>query len=160
LLERAKATVTIFSEPYPPIRACWAVFLSWFLAQLFKILTGVIREKRLNLLWIFDTGGMPSSHTSTVASLATAVCLYYGAITMPFLITLVFTIIIMFDAVGVRRSVGRQAQILNKISEELNEKGHVEEGRVKELLGHTPIEVLAGAAVGIVITLILCKAGV
>ena len=150
----------IFSEPYPPIRACWAVFLSWFLAQLFKVLTGVIRERRLNFRWIFDTGGMPSSHTATVAALATTVCLYYGAISMPSLIAVVFTIIIMFDAVGVRRSVGRQAQILNQISQELSEKGHVKEGRVKELLGHTPIEVLVGAAVGIIIALILCKVGI
>lgn len=79
---------------------------------------------------------------------------------MPSLIAVVFAIIIMFDAVGVRRSVGRQAQILNQISQELSEKGHVTEGRVKELLGHTPIEVLVGAAVGIVIALILCKVGI
>lgn len=148
--------MTTFVEPFAPVKACWAVFLSWFCAQLYKVLTGMIREKRLNLRWIFDTGGMPSSHTATVASLSTAAALYYGVVTMPFLITLVFSIIIMFDAAGVRRSVGKQAQILNKMSDELHEKGHVSEAQVKELLGHTPVEVLAGAAVGVFLTFIIC----
>jgi len=119
-------------------------------------MSGLIQEKRLNLRLIFDTGGMPSSHAATVASLSTVVALYYGVLTMPSLITIIFTIIIMFDAAGVRRSVGKQAQVLNKMSDELNEKGYVSDARVKELLGHTPIEVLVGAALGILFGLSIC----
>lgn len=145
-----------FQEPFAPIRAFWAVFLSWFISQLAKVILGVFREKRLNLRWIFDTGGMPSSHSATVASLATATGLYYGLFSMPFLIALIFTIITMFDAAGVRRSVGKQAQVLNKMSQELYEKGQVTQERLKELLGHTPVEVFAGAFVGVCMSLVLC----
>ena len=105
----------------------------------------MIREKRFNFRWIFDTGGMPSSHSASVASTATSVGLYYGFVTMPFLLALIFSIIIMFDAAGVRRSAGRQAQVLNKMLDELYEKGQFAEERLKELLGHTPVEVVAGA---------------
>lgn len=99
---------------------------------------------------------MPSSHSASVASTATAVGLYYGFMTIPFLLTGVFTIVIMFDAAGVRRSAGKQAQILNKMLDELYEKGQFAEERLKELLGHTPVEVFAGALLGIIITLLLC----
>ena len=145
-------------EPFSPIRAYWAVSLSWAIAQLTKVIYGIFREKRLNLRWIFDTGGMPSSHSATVASLATCSGLYFGFFSMPFLIALIFSIITMFDAAGVRRSVGRQAQVLNKISQELYEKGQVTQERLKELLGHTPVEVLAGALVGIIMSFLICGA--
>ena len=75
---------------------------------------------------------------------------------MPFLLALIFTIITMFDAAGVRRSAGRQAQVLNKMLDELYQKGQFAEERVKELLGHTPKEVFAGAFLGILIALLLC----
>lgn len=116
----------------------------------------MIREKRFNFRWIFDTGGMPSSHSASVASLATTMGLYYGFISMPFLMAVVFTLITMFDAAGVRRSAGRQAQVLNKMLDELYQKGQFAEERVKELLGHTPVEVFAGAFLGILISLIIC----
>lgn len=121
-----------------------------------KVIRGMIKEKRFNFRWLFDTGGMPSSHSASVASTATAVGLYYGFMTIPFLLTGVFTIVIMFDAAGVRRSAGKQAQILNKMLDELYEKGQFAEERLKELLGHTPVEVFAGALLGIIITLLLC----
>ncbi len=76
---------------------------------------------------------------------------------MLFLITLIFTIITMFDAAGVRRSVGRQATVLNKMMDDIYEKGQVAETHVKELLGHTPVEVFAGAFLGSFISWILCK---
>jgi len=142
--------------PFSPQRAILAVVLSWFLAQLAKIVRGFARERRFNFRWLFDTGGMPSSHSATVACLATTVGLYYGFQTMPFLIVLIFTIITMFDAAGVRRNVGRQAKVLNKMLEDVYEKGGVPEQRVKELLGHTPVEVFAGAFVGITIGLLFC----
>ncbi len=76
---------------------------------------------------------------------------------MPFLITLIFTIITMFDAAGVRRNVGRQAIILNKMMDDIYEKGQVGDARLKELLGHTPVEVFAGAFLGFLISWITCK---
>lgn len=148
--------MTPIDSPFSPIRAFWAVFLSWALSQLTKVIRGMIRERRFNFRWIFDTGGMPSSHSASVASLATTIGLYYGFVSMPFLMALLFTIITMFDAAGVRRSAGRQAQVLNKMLDELYQKGQFAEERVKELLGHTPKEVFAGAFLGILIALLLC----
>ena len=133
-----------------------AVFLSWFAAQMIKVMRGMMRYKRFQIRWIFDTGGMPSSHSSTTSSLATVVGLHYGWNTVPFLMALVFCIITMLDAAGVRRSVGRQARVLNRILDEFKEHGDVVEDHVRELLGHTPIEVLAGAILGILLTLLIC----
>ena len=113
-------------------------------------------RRRFNFRWLFMTGGMPSSHSATVSSLAAVVGLYYGFNSVPFLIALVFCIITMFDAAGVRRNVGRQASILNQMIDDLYEKGEVPERRVKELLGHTPIEVFTGALLGIAIALVIC----
>ena len=148
--------MTFFQPPFDEERAYTAVFLSWFLAQMAKIIRGGMLEKRFNLRWLFITGGMPSAHSATVACLATVSGLYYGYRSLPFLIVLIFTIITMFDAAGVRRNVGRQARILNKMLDELYEKGEVPEERVKELLGHTPVEVFAGAFLGITIGYLLC----
>ena len=148
--------MTVFQPPFPEERAFTAVFLSWFVAQMAKIIRGGLRDKRFNLRWLFITGGMPSAHSATVACLATVAGLYYGFRSLPFLIVLIFTIITMFDAAGVRRNVGRQARILNKMLDELYEKGEVPEERVKELLGHTPVEVFAGAFLGIFIGYLFC----
>jgi acid phosphatase family membrane protein YuiD len=117
----------------------------------------MVREHRFNFRWLFDTGGMPSSHSATVASLATVVGLYYGFNSIPALIAVVYSIIIMFDAAGVRRNVGRQAGILNKMLADLEKGGEVGETRLKELLGHTPVEVFAGASVGIILALLICQ---
>ena len=133
-----------------------AVFLSWFTAQMIKMIRGMMRYKRFQVRWIFDTGGMPSSHASTTSSLATVVGLHYGWDTVPFLMALVFCIITMLDAAGVRRSVGRQARVLNRILDEFKESGDVVADHVRELLGHTPVEVLVGAVLGILLTLLIC----
>lgn len=148
--------MTVFAPPFPEIRAYWAVFASWFVAQLIKVFRARFTEKRYNLRWMIKTGGMPSAHSATVSSLAAVTGLYFGFKTMPFLIVLIFTIITMFDAAGVRRNVGRQAIILNKMLDELQEKGQVQEQRVKELLGHTPVEVFAGAFLGTGIAFLFC----
>ncbi len=142
---------------FSPAQAFIAVTLAWFISQVIKVLRGVRKGRRFNFRWLFDTGGMPSSHSATVGALATSVGLYYGFVSMPFLITFIFTIITLSDAAGVRRSVGRQASILNKMLDDLYEKGQVPDARLKELLGHTPIEVLAGTFLGIVVSLVICK---
>ena len=148
--------MTLINPPFSEERAFVAVFSSWFVAQFVKFIRARIRDKRFNFRWLFNTGGMPSAHSATVSSLATVTGLYFGFNSLPFLIVLIFTIITMFDAAGVRRNVGRQAAILNKMLDEFYEKGEVEEKRLKELLGHTPVEVFAGAFLGILIAYVVC----
>ena len=97
---------------------------------------------------------MPSSHAAGVSSLATSVGMAYGFDSPIFAITLVFTFIVLFDAQGVRRSTGAQAGILNKMLEDIYWKKRMDNERLKELIGHTPIEVLAGIALGVFISLI------
>ena len=146
-------------SPFPlsPARGFLAVGLAWAISQVIKVRQGVLTKGRFNFRWLFDTGAMPSAHSATVSSLATTAGLYYGFGSIIFLITFIFTIITLFDAAGVRRSVGRQASILNKMLDDLYEKGQVPERRLKELLGHTPVEVFAGALLGVFISLLICK---
>lgn len=145
------------SPPGHAGKAFLAVFLSWFLAQFIKVILGGRRQKKFDVRWLFDTGGMPSAHSATVASLATVVGLHYGFSTIPFLMALIICLITMFDAAGVRRHLGRQGKILNEIVDEFYAKGAVPEKRLKELLGHTPFEVLAGALLGIVVGFIFYR---
>ncbi|GAA0708164.1 divergent PAP2 family protein [Paraclostridium ghonii] len=123
-----------------------------FLAQFFKIFTGDV--KKIQISRIFTSGGMPSSHSSFVTSLSTLVGIEYGFSSTQFAIVSVFSMIIMYDASGVRRAVGKQAAILNQIVDDLQHKKHIEQKKLKELVGHTPVEVLFGAILGIIIALI------
>jgi uncharacterized protein len=140
---------------YNESRGYLAVFIAWVLAQTIKIIIGIVREKRFNFRWLVTTGGFPSTHTAAVAALSTVVGFYYGVGSIIFEITVVFTLIIMFDAAGVRRAVGKQASVLNHIIDDIYAKGEITETRLKELLGHTPLEVFSGAALGIVVALLL-----
>lgn len=101
---------------------------------------------------------MPSAHSAAVSALTTATGLYYGFGSIPFGICLLFSLIIMFDAAGVRRSVGRQSVLLNKLIDQLSRSGVIEHGQIKEILGHTPIEVFAGALMGVAGTLFIALA--
>lgn len=123
-----------------------------FLAQFFKIFTG--DKRRIQIARIFTSGGMPSSHSSFVTSLSTLVGIEYGFNSTEFAIVAVFSMIIMYDASGVRRAVGKQAAILNQIVDDLQHKKHIEQKKLKELVGHTPVEVFFGAILGIIIALI------
>lgn len=125
--------------------------MSWAIAQTIKVSLGVIRERRFDFRWFVGTGGMPSSHAAGVSCLATAVGLEYGFDSVYFAITLVFTLIVMFDAQGVRRSAGKQARILNKVMEDIYWKGKIRENQLRELIGHTQVEVIAGSLLGIAI---------
>ena len=127
--------------------------IAWFIAQGFKVLIGVLREKRFNFKWFVGTGGMPSSHAAAVSALATSVGLHAGFTSPHFAIALLFTVVVLFDAQGVRRASGKQAEILNKILDDIYWKKRIKEDRLKELLGHTPVEVLTGTALGILIAL-------
>ena len=129
-------------------------FLIWLLAcvvaQGLKISLGVIQHRRFDFRWLLVTGGMPSTHAAGVSALSTNIGFQHGFDSALFAMAVAFTIIILFDAQGVRRWSGRQAQILNKMMEDMYFKRRIQEQRLKELLGHTPMEVLAGMAVGIV----------
>jgi len=130
------------------------VFMAWLLAQTIKVAIGVIREKRFNFRWFVGTGGMPSSHAATVSALATAVGLTYGFASPFFAITFFFAFIIMLDAQGVRRQSGQQAEILNKMIEDIYLNRGINQERLIQLLGHTPIQVIIGSALGIIVALI------
>ncbi|MFH1856108.1 MAG: divergent PAP2 family protein [Candidatus Omnitrophota bacterium] len=127
---------------------------AWLIAQSIKVILGAIRERRFNFKWFLGTGGMPSSHVAGVAALATSIGLHLGFDSSIFAVTVVFTIIVMFDAQGVRQATGKQAEILNKMMEDIYLKKHVEEDRLKELIGHTPVQVLTGAFIGILIAVL------
>ncbi len=129
--------------------------LAWVAAQSIKVSIGVIREKRFNFRWFIGTGGMPSSHATGAACLATAIGLDYGFDSVYFALAAAFALVVMFDAQGVRRASGKQAHILNKIMDDIYWQGRIQENRLRELIGHTPIEVIGGLLLGIVIA-VLC----
>lgn len=127
--------------------------LAWLIAQTLKVLIGVIREKRFNFRWFVGTGGMPSSHAAAVSSLAASIGLRMGLSSPLFALALLFAIVVLFDAQGVRRASGQQAEVLNRILDDIYWKHRVKEDRLKELLGHTPVEVLTGTALGILVAM-------
>jgi len=124
---------------------------SWIIAQTIKVIIGVFRYKKLDFRWFVGTGGMPSSHTAGASCLSTACGITYGFDSVYFALAAAFTIVVMFDAQGVRRASGRQARILNKIMDDIYWQGKIEEGRLRELIGHTPIEVIGGFILGVLI---------
>ena len=126
---------------------------AWAVAQLIKVVLGLVREKRLGLRYFVASGGMPSSHTALVCSLATAVALTQGVGSVFFAITAIFALVVMYDAAGLRQAVGKQAEVLNRIARELWLRRHVGEMErdLRELIGHTPFQVIAGAVLGIAI---------
>ncbi len=130
-------------------RLLLTVVVAWVCAQSIKVILGIIRERRVNFKWFVGTGGMPSTHAAGVTALATAVGLTSGFHSTLFIVTLVFTLVIMFDAQGVRRSAGKQAEVLNKIVEDIYWKRGIDQERLKELVGHTPVEVFVGGLIGI-----------
>jgi acid phosphatase family membrane protein YuiD len=127
----------------------------WVLAQTTKVIIGVFREKRFNFRWFVGTGGMPSSHAAGASALATSVGLEYGFNSPLFAVAATFCMVTMFDAQGVRRATGFQATILNKMMDDIYWKGQIESERLKELVGHTPIEVVAGFFFGMTCAMIL-----
>ncbi len=128
-----------------------STFSAWAIAQVLKVVIGVFREKRFNFKWFLRSGGMPSSHVALSMCLTTSTGLYYGFDSGLFAMSLGFAVITMFDAQGVRRHSGRQATILNRILEDIYENKGLQEARLKELVGHTPIEVYIGGLLGIAV---------
>jgi len=128
---------------------------AWFIAQTIKVFLGVVSKKKFDFRWFIGTGGMPSSHAAGASALATTCGLNIGFDSVAFALAVVFAIVTMFDAQGVRRSTGQQAEILNKIMDDIYWRGKIEESRLKELIGHTPVEVIVGSIFGILIALSL-----
>lgn len=127
---------------------------AWLIAQTVKVSIGVIKQKKIDFRWFVGTGGMPSSHAAGASCLATAIGLEYGFSSVSFALAASFAIVVMFDAQGVRRATGRQARILNKITEDIYWQGRIREDRLRELVGHTPVEVIAGFLLGVLIAFI------
>jgi acid phosphatase family membrane protein YuiD len=132
-----------------------AVVVSWFLAQVIKVVIYWVQEGKLNFWHFFEAGGMPSAHSASVTACTLAVGLSIGWGTPLFTACLVFALIVMYDATGVRRAAGKQAEILNKIVEDIYSTGRIKIEKLKEILGHDPIEVVCGAGLAFVMTLIL-----
>ncbi len=123
--------------------------LAAFIAQVIKFILHLIFEKKINFKLFTTTGGMPSSHSAGVVGIATSVGIITGFDSIPFAITMGYAIVVMYDAAGLRRASGKMAACLNKIMDDFyKHEVHAVGGKLKELLGHTPIEVFAGAAFG------------
>jgi uncharacterized protein len=131
-----------------------AAFLAWLVAQVSKTLFELIQQRKLILSRLVSSGGMPSSHTALVTGLATATGREMGLGSAAFAIAVVLASIVMYDAAGVRRAVSIQARILNQMIDEAFQGHPIAEKRLRELIGHTPIQVFVGALLGIVIGLL------
>ncbi|MBW4513881.1 MAG: divergent PAP2 family protein [Timaviella obliquedivisa GSE-PSE-MK23-08B] len=123
------------------------------LAQLIKVVVELVQHGKLDFRSLVGTGGMPSAHSALVTALATGIGQTAGWDSGTFAIAIIFAIIVMYDASGVRQAAGKQARILNQIMDELSQgETKFTEDRLKELLGHTPVQVIAGAALGTVVS--------
>lgn len=122
--------------------------LAWFVAQLIKVLRVIYKEKKLDITRFVGSGGMPSSHSAFIVCLSTVVGKNRGWESMEFGIAVAVSLIIMYDAAGVRRAAGKQAEVLNMLLYSLKNKIQFE-GKLKELLGHSPFEVAMGALLGV-----------
>ena len=126
---------------------------SWAIVQLLKMIVILIQKKKLDLRYLVASGGMPSSHSAFVSALATSVALIQGSGSVAFGISAIFALVVIYDAAGVRRSVGQQSIVLNRIIRELRlRRPVIELGRdLREFIGHTQFQVIIGVLIGIVI---------
>ena len=128
--------------------------LTWFGIQLFKVIWDLVTTKKFNFKRILGAGGMPSSHSAVVVGLATLIGKYEGVGSSIFAVSLVLAFVVMYDAAGVRRAAGKQAKLLNKLIETPGlSTGEVQE-KLVEVLGHTPLQVIVGALIGLGVGLI------
>ncbi len=130
-------------------------FLVWFGIQLFKFIYDLVKSKKFNFKRLMQAGGMPSSHSGVVVSLTTMIGKNVGINSPLFAVALIFSFIVMYDAAGVRRAAGKQAKLLNKIVETPGLTGLQVSERLVEVLGHTPVQVIVGAAIGVVVGLLV-----
>jgi uncharacterized protein len=134
-------------------RVLLVALVACLIAQSLKLVIELFKNRKLNVRVLVTTGGMPSAHSALVTSLATGVGQTLGWASPDFALATIFAIIVMYDAAGVRQAAGKQARILNQMIDELfDDKHDFSQDRLKELLGHTPVQVIAGSALGITIT--------
>ena len=126
-------------------------FLTWFCIQLFKVICDLVTTKKFNFKRILGAGGMPSSHSAVVCTLATLIGRSNGFDSPIFALSVIFAFVVMYDAAGVRRAAGKQAQLLNRLIETPGLSGIQVQEKLVEVLGHTPFQVLVGAIIGIVV---------
>jgi len=129
----------------------WTSILAWIIAQCLKVVLTVIFYRKIDITRFVGAGGMPSSHSALVVSLATSIGQIHGYDSPLFAIAIVFSLVVMYDAAGVRRAAGRQAAVLNDILDKIYAHEEIPPEKLKELLGHTPVEVIAGALLGFVV---------
>ena len=130
----------------------WVALVACISAQILKLVFEFAQHRSINPKVLVETGGMPSAHSALVTALACGVGQTIGWNTPAFAATAVFAVIVMYDAAGVRQAAGKQAKILNQILDELfQENSEFNEDRLKELLGHTPLQVIVGSALGVII---------
>lgn len=138
-------------------RILLAAVAGWMIAQILKTLIHTFFARQFVAERLVGSGGMPSSHSATVCALTVATCYEYGAGSFPFAITFIFAIIVMYDAIGVRRETGIQAKLLNdmlKIFEDMGRSEISAHDKLKEFVGHTPLQVLIGGLLGILIAVV------
>ena len=129
--------------------------LTWFFIQLFKLIYDLVTTRKFNFKRILGAGGMPSSHSAVVVSLATMIGKDIGVDTPLFALSMAFALVVMYDAAGVRRAAGKQARLLNKIVQTPGLSGLEVQEKLVEVLGHTPFQVLVGALIGLAVGLII-----
>lgn len=130
-------------------------FFVWFGIQLFKFIYDLVKSKKFNFKRLMQAGGMPSSHSGVVISLTTMIGKNVGINSPLFAVALIFSFIVMYDAAGVRRAAGKQAKLLNKIVETPGLTSLQASERLVEVLGHTPVQVIVGAAIGVIVGLLV-----
>ena len=123
----------------------------WFFIQVFKVVYDLVKTKKFNFKRILGAGGMPSSHSAVVTCLSTMLAKEYGTDSPIFALSVIFAFIVMYDAAGVRRAAGKQAELLNKIIETPGLTSVQVSERLVEVLGHTPVQVFVGATIGILV---------
>lgn len=131
----------------------WVALLACLIAQVSKLVVELVKNGKVTVRALVTTGGMPSAHSAFVTALATGVGQTMGWDSPIFALAAIFAIIVMYDAAGVRQAAGKQARILNQIIDEMfQEHPKFNEDRLKELLGHTPFQVIVGSILGVVIS--------
>lgn len=126
---------------------------SWAIAQLMKVIIVLIKKKQLDLRYLVISGGMPSAHSAVVSALATSVAFFEGLDSVAFGISVILAVIVMYDAAGIRQSVGKQSVVLNRIIRELKLRRPLTELErdLREFIGHTSFQVIVGGLLGVVV---------
>jgi len=133
----------------------WIAVAAWFVAQVLKIFFEFLRTRKVKMGLMLSSGGMPSSHAAISSAATTSIGLTTGFDTPLFALGAVITMVVMYDASGVRRAAGKHAKVINDLLAHIENSGVHLDKKLKEMLGHTPIEVLAGGVLGVVLALIL-----